>query len=119
MRHNVGFWEKPALYWSLLGAIAVSCTSVTSAEVFSVLQFVVAGSITAYLCQFAVYMHRRSRQSWESILGQTPKHPWARARVLMEMGDYAERHGYQGEQLLSLRGEAMQTRVGALLRTHS
>ena len=83
------------------------------------LQFVVAGSIAAYFCQFAVYMHRRSRQSWESILDRTPTHPWARARVLMEMADYAERHGYSGEQLLSLRSEAMQARVGALLRTRS
>jgi hypothetical protein len=37
----------------------------------------------------------------------------------MEMVDYAERHGYSGEQLRLLRSEAMQIRVGALLRTRS
>ncbi len=84
----------------------------------SVLQFVAAGSVAAYLCQFVIYMDRRSKQSWESIISQSSKHPWSRARVLMEMADYAERHGYPGEQLISLRRDAMQARVGVLLRTH-
>ena len=84
---------------------------------FSVLQFVVAGFIAAYLCQLAIYMHKRSAQSWESIIAQGSKHPWARARILMEMADYAERHGYPGEQLVLLRRDAMQARVGFLLRT--
>ena len=84
---------------------------------FSVLQFVLAGSIAVYLCQFAVYMHKRSGQSWESIIGQSSKHPWARARVLMEMADYAERHGYPAEQLVLLRRDAMQARIGVLLRS--
>jgi hypothetical protein len=84
---------------------------------FSVLQFVVAGSIAAYLCQFAIYMNKRSGRSWESIIAQSSKHPWSRARILMEMADYAERHGYPGEQLVSLRRDAMQVRAGILLRT--
>ena len=84
---------------------------------FSVLQFVVAGSIAAYLCQLAIYMQKRSGQSWESIIGQSLENPWSRARVLMEMADYAERHGYPHEQLVMLRRDAMQARVGILLRT--
>lgn len=92
-------------------------------------QFGVVLAMLLYLGQRRLSLYRRSRASWQSLNSQLQQWPpdlatpWVRfqrARVLMEMADYAEINGSLGSEwhdlglVASIRKEAMQTRISAL-----
>jgi hypothetical protein len=91
-------------------------------------QIAVCIVLLGYFWQRQTYLHRRNRQTQESLTAQmqrysvASKNPWIRlqsARVTMEMADYAERHGDSDSamldrtQLISLRRNAMEMRVAS------
>jgi hypothetical protein len=93
-------------------------------------QIAICIALLGYFWQRQAYLRRRNRQTWESLTAQLQrypaesKNPWIRlqsARLAMEMADYAERNGDSDSamldrtQLISLRRNAMETRVASLM----
>jgi hypothetical protein len=104
------------------------------------LQLAALGALTAYFAWWRAYMSRRNKQSWKQAVDQLPFAPkpeapraaqeisalvqgvwmeFQKARVILEMTDYAERNvspesvQVDPELLGSIRKDAMQVRVAA------
>jgi hypothetical protein len=96
---------------------------------FLLLQLGVMLAMLMYLWQCKASLHRRNRESWQSLMAQLEQWPpdlatpwirFQRARVLLEIADYAELHGSQLSGSLdpvnieSIRKNALEDRISAL-----
>ena len=87
---------------------------------FTLLQVSVLCCLVVFLSQCSAYYHRRNRQDWVALTGQLRPDTgelaqFRNARVMMEMCDYAERHGSVSlGELAAIRKDAMQVRVSVV-----